>query len=45
MSNMSFLPDDYVEQRIERRTNVICLLLFVVVAAGILRRDEPELHR
>ena len=33
---MSFLPDDYVEQRVDQRTNVICLTLFVVVLAGVV---------
>jgi len=33
---MSFLPEDYVEKRIERRTNYICLSLFVVVLLGVV---------
>lgn len=32
----SFLPDDYVEQRVQRRTNVVLLTLFAVVMAGIV---------
>lgn len=32
----SFLPEDYVERRMQRRTNVICLALFVVVIGGVL---------
>lgn len=33
---MSFLPEDYVEKRVERRTNIICLSLFVIVIAGVV---------
>jgi Tfp pilus assembly protein PilN len=33
--NESFLPDDYLEKRVVRRTNILCLLLFVIVMAGI----------
>ena len=41
--HMSFLPEDYVERRIEQRTNIICLSLFAivliaVVGDGLLRR-------
>jgi Tfp pilus assembly protein PilN len=35
MSNASFLPDDYLDQRAERRTNVISLILFVIVMLGV----------
>lgn len=35
MSNASFLPEDYVAQKTERRTNLICLTLFVVVMAAV----------
>ncbi len=35
-NNMSFLPEDYLQQRIARRTNVICLTLFVVVMGGVI---------
>ncbi len=31
----NFLPDDYVERRVEARTNVICFALFMVVLAGV----------
>jgi len=31
MSNTSFLPEDYLAQKAERRTNLICLTLFGVV--------------
>ncbi len=34
--NMSFLPEDYLEKRTQRRTNVICLALFVVVMSGVI---------
>lgn len=48
--NMSFLPEDYVEKRLARRTNVICLTLFAIVAVGLwatyfvdlARRDEAR---
>ena len=36
MANMSFLPEDYLERRIARRTNLISLSLFVVVMGGIV---------
>jgi len=44
---MSFLPEDYVERRIQRRTNVICLSLFgvvlvAVVAAYFVSRGERD---
>lgn len=32
----SFLPEDYIQRRIARRTNVICLTLFAVVMAGVV---------
>jgi Tfp pilus assembly protein PilN len=32
----SFLPEDYLAQKAERRTNLICLLLFAVVVAGVV---------
>jgi Tfp pilus assembly protein PilN len=34
-SNQTFLPEDYVAQRAERRTNVICVVLFLVVMAVV----------
>jgi len=34
--NMSFLPEDYIERRVEMRTNIICLSLFGVVLAAVL---------
>ncbi|MEX0776598.1 MAG: PilN domain-containing protein [Phycisphaeraceae bacterium] len=33
---MSFLPQDYVESRIQRRTNLICLTLFAIVMAAVV---------
>ena len=33
---LSFLPDDYVAKRIERRTNLICLSLFAVVLVAVI---------
>lgn len=35
MNNTSFLPEDYLAQRAERRTNVISLTLFAVVMSGV----------
>lgn len=34
--NMSFLPEDYLERRIARRTNIICITLFGVVMVGVV---------
>ncbi|QQE12007.1 PilN domain-containing protein [Planctomycetota bacterium] len=34
--DMSFLPEDYLEKRVARRTNVICISLFVIVTAAIV---------
>ena len=34
MSEMSFLPEDYLDKRVEMRTNLICLVLFCLVLAG-----------
>ena len=34
--NMSFLPEDYLEKRIIRRTNWICLSLFVIVVTAVV---------
>lgn len=33
--NQSFLPEDYLEKRAQRRTNFISLTLFVIVMAGV----------
>jgi len=35
-SNTSFLPEDYVEKKSQRRTNLISVSLFVVVMSGII---------
>lgn len=36
MSNASFLPEDYLAQKAEQRTNVISLLLFGVVMVAVI---------
>lgn len=36
MSIINLLPDDYVQRRLRRRTNVICLGLFALVMVGVL---------
>ncbi len=36
MEKTSFLPEDYLQNRIHRRTNLNCLTLFVIVMAGIV---------
>ncbi|MCP4709844.1 MAG: hypothetical protein GY869_14570 [Planctomycetes bacterium] len=35
MKKVNFLPEDYMEKKAQRRTNVVCLGLFVVVMAGV----------
>ncbi len=35
MSTSTFLPDDYIEQKAARRTNIINLTLFAVVLVGV----------
>jgi len=36
MSNkIDFLPEDYIEKKAQQRTNVICLVLFLLVTAGV----------
>jgi len=35
MTKVNFLPDDYIEKKAQRRTNIICLILFVLVTAGL----------
>ena len=42
--NTSFLPEDYLERRVARRTNIICISLFVVVMAGIVGAFFVKLH-
>jgi Tfp pilus assembly protein PilN len=34
-NELSFLPDDYMERKAQRRTNAICATLFMVVAVAI----------
>jgi Tfp pilus assembly protein PilN len=34
-SELSFLPDDYLERKAQRRTNFICAVLFLFVVGGI----------
>jgi len=34
--DMSFLPEDYLAQKVARRTNFICLTLFVLVMGGVV---------
>ncbi len=34
-NQLSFLPDDYLERKAQRRTNVVCAGLFLVVLIGI----------
>jgi Tfp pilus assembly protein PilN len=35
MSNINFVPDDYVQNNESRRANLMCLVLFSVVMAGL----------
>jgi len=35
-AKVDFLPEDFIERRLERRTNVICLGLFGVVLVGVV---------
>jgi Tfp pilus assembly protein PilN len=35
MSNINFVPDDYVQSNESRRANLMCLVLFCVVMAGL----------
>ena len=35
MNKVDFLPEDYIEKKAQQRTNVICLLLFLAVMAGV----------
>ena len=34
-NNASFLPEDYLARKAERRTNLVCLVLFAVVMLGV----------
>jgi Tfp pilus assembly protein PilN len=33
---INFLPEDYLERRAQRRTNIVCLFLFVLVMTGVV---------
>ena len=35
-NDQSFLPEDYLAKKVARRTNVICMTLFVVVMIGVV---------
>ena len=35
MSTASLLPEDYLAEKAERRTNLICLSLFAIVMAAV----------
>ncbi|WP_432800307.1 PilN domain-containing protein [Poriferisphaera sp. WC338] len=35
-NEMGFLPQDYLEKRVARRTNIICLTLFLIVTIAIV---------
>lgn len=39
MSIINLLPDDYMQKRAQRRANAACLVLFVVVMAGVVGAD------
>jgi len=34
-NNVDFLPEDYLEKKAQRRTNIVCLFLFLLVVAGV----------
>ena len=36
MSSKSFLPDDYVEERLDLRANIMSGVLFVIVMLGVI---------
>jgi Tfp pilus assembly protein PilN len=36
MADTSFLPEDYLEKRLQRRTNFICFALFIVVMSAVV---------
>lgn len=48
--DINFLPEDYLERRLARRTNIICLTLFGVVMVGLVAaffvsgRQEAEVR-
>jgi Tfp pilus assembly protein PilN len=46
-NQLSFLPEDYLETKRQRRTNVICTVLFVLIMTGIVATRlviEKSLH-
>jgi hypothetical protein len=50
MADMSFLPEDYVEKRAQRHTNLLMLFLFLVVMTAVVAafyvtdRKRSEIH-
>ena len=34
-NNVDFLPQNYLEKKAQQRTNIICLILFIIVVAGV----------
>ena len=34
-NNVDFLPEDYLVRKAQRRTNIVCLFLFLLVVAGV----------
>ncbi len=34
-SDLNFMPEDYLEKKAQKRTNIICLFLFLIVSAGV----------
>jgi len=48
MSTINLLPDDYLERRTQKRTNTICIALFLVVMSGVgmaaLVSDQATRH-
>lgn len=53
MADMSFLPEDYLDRRAQRRTNLICVTLFIIVMSAVIgaylvsdqQRMEVRKHR
>ncbi|MFW6336937.1 MAG: PilN domain-containing protein [Phycisphaeraceae bacterium] len=52
-NDQSFLPEDYLARKVARRTNIICVTLFIVVMTGVIsafyvtdqqRREVEQLH-
>lgn len=36
MSTINLLPDDYLKRRSQRRSNIVCIVLFAVVLSGVI---------